>query len=252
MKSKHSIIKLSMPAYQLKSKAKKLKKEQGLTMTEALNQVAKAEGYSSWSLLYSKAKEIYPQSREEILDYLNPGDLMLIGSRPGLGKTTFTLQILAQARQEKIKSYFFSLEYTLKDVAEKMASINESIGMQNEFLKFDFSDEICADYIIQVTKDDLPKGSIIAIDYLQLLDQDRSKANLQEQVLQLKQYAKEMGCILLFISQLDRSFESKGVERPGLDDVRLPNPLDLNLFNKTMFLHNGKKVFTSPHHFEID
>ena len=39
---------------------------------------------------------------------------------------------------------------------------------------------------------------------------------------------------------------------PGLEDVRLPNPLNLGLFNKSVFLHNGKKIFKSPAVFEVE
>lgn len=245
-------MKLSAPIHVLKSKAKSLKKSKSITMTEALNEIAKAEGYSSWSLLQSKAKDMFPKTREDILEYLNPGDLMLIGSRPGLGKTTFTLQILLQAVKEKRHCFFFSLEYNHRDVASKVADLDETIGQRNPFLTFDFSDEISSQYIIKQTKDDVLEGSIIAVDYLQLLDQQRSKPELQKQVEELKEYAKEKGCIIIFISQVDRTFEEKGKDRPGLEDVRLPNPLDLGFFNKTMFLHNGKKIFTSPMNFEID
>ena len=110
-------MKLSAPVHVLKSKAKKLKKEKSLKMSEALDLVAKDEGVASWSLLQKKAKELFPKTREEVLGYLNPGDLLLIAARPGLGKTTFTLQILLQAIHEDLKCFFFSLEYTFRDVA---------------------------------------------------------------------------------------------------------------------------------------
>src|SRR5688572_17468392 len=105
-------MKLSAPIYVLKSQAKNLKRAKSITMTEALDEIAQREGYSSWSLLQSKAKkELFPKTCEEILEYLNPGDLMLIGSRPGLGKTTFTLKILVQAVNEGRRCFFFTLEY---------------------------------------------------------------------------------------------------------------------------------------------
>ena len=34
---------------------------------------------------------------------------------------------------------------------------------------------------------------------------------------------------------------------PGLGDVRLPNPLDLTLFNKACFLNNGTINFQTVH-----
>lgn len=245
-------MKLSAPIYALKAQAKELKRTKSISMAEALNQIAQREGYSSWSLLQAKAKNLFPKTWEEILEYLNPGDLMLIGSRPGLGKTTFTLKILLQAVNEGRRCFFFTLEYSRKEIAAKVADLDEQIGENHPKLTFDFSDEISSDYIIQKAEKNLSPGSLIAIDYLQLLDQKRSKPDLQTQMNRLKEFAKHKGCILIFISQIDRAFESKTKPEPGVEDVRLPNPLDLKLFNKTMFLHNGKKIFTTPARFEVD
>lgn len=245
-------MKLSAPIHILKSKAKKLKTSEGITLAEALDKVAKTEGYSSWSLLQSKSKDLFPKKKEEVLGYLNAGDLMLIGSRPGLGKTSFTLEMLVQAKREGRCCYFFTLEYTKKDIARKVSEIDENIGQFSDNLIFDFSDDISADYIIEKTEGYIKEDGLIVVDYLQLLDQKRSNPELQLQIEKLKTYAKEKKCIIVFISQLDRSFEEKRGARPSLQDVRLPNPVDLKLFNKTMFLHDGKKMFTSPAEFMLD
>ena len=238
-------MKLSAPIHILKSRAKSLKKERGITLSEALNEVAKSEGFNSWSLLQSKAQELFLKRKEDVLGFLNPGDLMLIAARPGLGKTSFTLEILVQAMKEGRKCYFFSLEYRLKDIAARLADIDESVGHYNENLKFDFSDDISSHYIKDATQQESESGFIIAIDYLQLLDQKRSNPELQVQVKELKEYAKSKGCIILFISQVDRSFEDSARKSPLLKDVRMPNPVDLELFNKNIFLHNGKMVFNN-------
>lgn len=243
-------MKLSAPIHVLKSQAKKLKTERSIPLNEALDLIANDEGFNSWSLLQSKAKERLPTQSNEILSYLNEGDLILIASRPGLGKTTFTLKLLHQAMKEKRESFFFSLEYTHRDVAMKMASIDESIGYHNPLLKFDFSDEISAEYIIKKTKESIKSGSVIGIDYLQLLDQKRTNPEIQEQVNDLKTYAKDKGCIIIFISQVDRKFEYVEKE-PSLRDIRLPNPIDLNIFNKVIFLENDKKSFIRPKTFEF-
>lgn len=66
-------------------------------MTEALDQIAQAEGFNTWSLLQPKVKAFTPKTKEDLLNHLHPGDLLLIDARPGLGKTTLTLQLLLQA-----------------------------------------------------------------------------------------------------------------------------------------------------------
>ena len=81
---------------------------------------------------------------------------------------------------------------------------------------------------------------MIVIDYLQLLDEKRVNPPLQKQVETLKAYAKEKNCIVIFLSQVKREIEYKNDRRPTKEDVRLPNPLDTNLFNKMIFLYRPK------------
>lgn len=81
------------------------------------------------------------------------------------------------------------------------------------------------------------------IDYLQLLDQRRDSPPLTVQVPALRAFARDRGLILVFISQIDRSFDPALKPLPDLGDVRLPNPLDLSLFDRTCFLHGGEIRF---------
>jgi replicative DNA helicase len=233
-------MKLSAPIHVLKSQAQQLKKEKSITNTEALDLIAKREGFNSWSLLQSKKDEMFPTSYNEILDFFNPGDIVLIGARPGKGKTVFTIGLLVQAIQKKqAPNYCFSLSEIHKDIAGRIASYDESIGEDSKYIKLDYSNEISADYIIEKTKDNIAKKSVIVIDYLQLLDEKRSNPTLQEQVFKLKNYAKEKECIVIFISQLKRELEYRVDKKPVMDDIRLPNPLELKFFNKIILLHKG-------------
>ena len=243
-------MKLSAPIFVLKSQAKELKSTKLITMTEALNLIAQREGFISWSLLHSQTMNFLPKTREEILSYLNPSDLMLIGARPGVGKTTFSMKMMIQALKEGRRCFFFTLEYSKREVVQKIAELDES-SVENSGLTIDFSDEISSNYIIQKTNNLIEPGTIIIIDYLQLLDQKRSNPDLQIQIEDLKEFAKKQKCILIFISQIDRMFEVKDKIYLGLEDIKLPNPLDLTLFNKIMFLHKEKKFFIRPAKFEI-
>lgn len=235
-------MKLSAPIHVLKSQAQLLRKEKSITNTEALDLIAKREGYNSWSLLQSKKEEMFPTSYDEILDFFNPGDIVLIGARPGKGKTVFTIGLLVQAIQKKqAPNYCFSLSEIHKDIAGRITSYDESIGENNKYIVLDYSNEISADYIIEKTKNTISKNSVIVIDYLQLLDEKRSNPTLQEQVFKLKNYAKEKECIVIFISQLKRELEYRTDKRPVMDDIRLPNPLELKFFNKIILLHKGDK-----------
>jgi replicative DNA helicase len=86
-------------------------------------------------------------------------------------------------------------------------------------------------------------GTLVVIDYLQLLDQQRDKPDLMDQVHTLRSFAREKGLIVVFLSQIDRSYDPATKPFPDLGDVRLPNPLDLALFDKTCFLNRGEVRF---------
>lgn len=231
-------MKLSAPIHVLKSKAKTLKREKSISLNEALDCIAKEEGFNSWSLLQSKSQNLLPQKYNEILDYLNGGDLVLIGARPRQGKTSFTIGLFVKAiQQQRKKSFYFTLSEVHRDVAGRIGIYDQSIGQDNNTFELDYSNEICAEYIIKKTEKEVKENSVIVIDYLQLLDEKRVNPPLQSQIEALKEYAREKKCIIIFISQVDREIEYKLSKRPSVDDIRLPNPLDINLMNKVIFLY---------------
>lgn len=244
-------MKLSAPLHLLKSRAKTIKKDSGITMTEALDQVAQIEGYLSWSLLHTQQKLVIPKTKQEVLEYLLPGDLMLIGARPGLGKTQFALDILVQALDEGRHCYFFSLEYTHTKISKYFHQLlGENFNAR--CLSIDLSDNISASHIIEKTRNTISTTDIIVVDYLQLLDQKRSNPEIQDQIKILKNYAREKKCIIIFISQLDRSFDENKKLLPKINDVRMPNEFDITLFNKLMLIHGGRQLFLKPIQFELN
>ena len=83
-------------------------------------------------------------------------------------------------------------------------------------------------------------NTLVVIDYLQLLDQRRRNPPLAEQVTSLKLFAQQRAIQLVFLAQIDRRYQPAQKPLPDLSDVRLPNPLDLSLFNKTCFLQAGE------------
>ncbi len=229
-------MRLSAPLYRLKRRAKILSREKMIPLHSALDRIAKEEGFVSWSLLSAKASANAPA--QALLSRLAPGDLVLLGARPGHGKTVMGLELLAEAIAAGRKGIFFSLEYNDADVVKRFDAIGAAAARDGTFA-FDNSDEISAPYVMSRMASE-PRGTLAVIDYLQLLDQNRSHPDLMTQVRSLKAFAQQRGFIIVFISQIDRSYEMSKKPLPGLEDVRLPNPLDLTFFNKTCFLHEGE------------
>lgn len=233
-------MQLSAPIYQLKRKAKRLARAKGIPLYDALNQVAAEHGFSRWSLLVAKASAATPAHK--LFPRLSPGDLLLVGARPGQGKTMLSIGLSAEAVKAGRKSVYFTLEYTEEEALRRFRSIGFAAELSDGRFELDCSDRISADYIIQRLADAAPE-TLVVIDYLQLLDQKREHPELMAQVRALKAFARTRGLIFVFISQIDRSYDPEKKQYPDLGDVRLPNPLDLSLFSKTCFLNNGEAVF---------
>lgn len=230
-------MRLSAPIFRLKRQAKLLSRNQNIPLHQALDRVAVSEGYKRWSHLAAAAPS--PTLSETILNGLAGGDMLLLGARPGHGKTLAGLEIAAAAHRRQMNGLFFTLDYTRADVTERLQTISGA----SDRVEVDTSDEICADHIIK-RLGQAQGASIAVIDYLQLLDQRRSTPDLDRQLAALKQRAVKSGDIIVAISQIDRSFESSGKSLPDLSDIRLPNPVQLDRFTRTCFLHNGEAVFS--------
>jgi replicative DNA helicase len=231
---------LSAPIHQLKRKARLLSRAERIPLHAALDRIAAQEGYRSWSLL--AAKQPGMTSVRALWPLLEPGDLVLIAGRPGQGKTLASLALLAEAMRAGRRGVFLTLEYTPADVLSRLRTIDIEPKDFTGLFDFDCSDAISADYIV-ATLADAPRGTVAVIDYLQLLDQRRDTPELALQVRTLKAFARERGLVLVFISQIDRSYEGSGRLFPEIADVRLPNPLDLALFDKTCFVNRGEARF---------
>jgi replicative DNA helicase len=216
-------MKLSAPVYRLKRNARLLSRAENIPLHAALDRVAAGEGFASWSLLSSRISEASPAAR--LFPQLTPGDLVLVGARPGHGKTLLSLELAVEAMKSRNRSVFFTLEYTRQDIADRFRAIGTDIALFGDLFEFDTSDAISADYISGRLAN-APRGTLAVIDYLQL-----------------KAFARDRGLILVFISQIDRSFDPTDKPCPDISDIRLPNPLDLQLFSKTCFLNNGEVRF---------
>ncbi len=233
---------LKTPVYGLKREAKQLARTESMPLNQALDHIARREGFASWSLLAARHAEQSPAQR--VYAGLRPGSLLLIGARPGQGKTLFGLELVACALKDSLHAAVFSFEFTADGCERALQSVGLEVARHRERFSFVGDDSICASSIIARLAQ-APAGTVVLIDYLQLLDQRRENPPLADQVVALNSFAKRQGVILAFISQISRSFEPTDSQVPGLADVRLPNPLDLSLFDQTCFMNEGN-VKVSP------
>jgi len=230
-------MKLSAPIFLLKAQAKLIARETKMPLYAALDQVARSEGFRSWSHLSAAVSDHRPA--REVLSKLRPGDLLLLAARPGHGKTLLGLQLALEAGRSHRSSFFFTVVYSEEEILGILRMLGTDRSEIEDQLIVDTSDHICAEYIIDRVGHEA-RGAVMVIDYLQVLDQRRSNADLDPQIRSLKLFAATTESVIVILSQIDRGFKHIGKELPRLADIRLPNPLDLTLFTKSCFMRNGE------------
>jgi len=183
------------------------------------------------------------------------GQFIVIAARPGMGKSSFALNIaqyLTYSLEKKVA--LFSLEMGRDEIAMRFLSTESGISvpiLQNgQLINHDYV------YWIERAKDALSttqmyidddgfntlmtikakarriasemKGlDIIIIDYLQLMEGSSNKNDSNYRYLEiseisrgLKVLAKEMNIPVIALSQLNRNLENRGNKRPMLSDLR--------------------------------
>ena len=233
-------MELSQPIHRLKRRARLLSRREGIPLHAALDRVAREEGFSAWSML--SARSAARPLRGAKLSQLSDGDLLLLGGRPGQGKTLLGLDLAVQALKAERPAVFYTLAFDHAEVLRGVAAIGADPGSFEAKVRIDTSDDISADHIIAQLQS-AARGTLVIVDYLQLLDQKRQNPTLARQIQALRAFARERGLVFVFLSQIRRSFDGGEKELPSLADVRLPNPLDLTLFTKACFVHAGRFSF---------
>lgn len=185
-----------------------------------------------------------PSPARRFLETLEPGDLVLLAARPGQGKTLMGLRLLIEALEAGRAGVFFTLEYTARDVAERLRSMGLDRAPAARRLVVDTSDTISAAHVV-TSLEAMPQGTVAVVDYLQLLDRRRDTPPLAEQLRMLEAFARHGGAIVVLLSQIDRSYDPARAAVPGIGDVRLADPVDLSLFSKSCFLNAGKARFAA-------
>lgn len=230
-------MELSAPIFILKQQAKSLARRQKIPLHNALDRIAQREGFMAWSQLAADWNS--RRSSSDLLSQLKPGDLVLLAARPGEGKTLLGIKLAVDSVDRGNSSAFYTLEFTEADVERCCNNLEIDLEKYRGSMSIDTSDRISSPYIAAQLAS-APSNMLVVVDYLQLLDQRRENPSLMDQVAQLERIAKERGIIIVCLSQIDRRYDSESKSSPGLEDVRLPNPVDMSSFDKACFLSRGR------------
>lgn len=183
------------------------------------------------------------------------GSLFVVGARPKMGKTTFEINMARRcAMVEKLPVLMFSLEMQdeqmLESILAQESMINSDIfydgglGGDSEFARvmhhlteLSNTDNIYIDDTPAITLSHIrsesrrmakEKGQIgmIMVDYLTLMEKEKTGDDQRNDLAYgyitkgLKALAKELNCVVVMLTQLNRNLESRADKRPIPSDSR--------------------------------
>ena len=164
---------------------------------------------------------------DETLLGLRPGQMIVLGARPGVGKTSFALNLATNAAFHGASVAFFSLEMSKMEIAQRLLAATARIGLQ-EIRSARIRDDQWPQ-ILEATEE-LSKLDIVIddiLDYLQLVSPpsgghraDSRATEVGEMSRGIKIMAKDLGVPVVALSQLNRTVENRTGKRPQLSDLR--------------------------------
>jgi len=209
---------------------------------------------------------------DAITQGFQPGNLIILAARPGIGKTALALNwCLRSALFHKAHAAFFSLEMSKEEVFNRLLSAHSGINMKS-VLAGGFDEAVQArllksrDALLElpiyindqasVTTREITamvdrhlsqqnhKLDILFVDYLQLLTSpESSRAAKQSEATRIgeisrgfKLLAKDHGLPVVVLSQLNREVEHRQSGRPQLSDLRDSGAIEQDA-DMVMFIH---------------
>ena len=202
---------------------------------------------------------------DNLLTGLHGGELIIIGARPSMGKTSFGLNVLSQAAQAGKTVAMFSLEMPKDQLAMRLLCADARVDMQSvrrgtlrdeDWLALSSalgpiaSSGIYIDDTSGITPSQLRSRcrrlkmnrslDMVLVDYLQLMSSDGRAENRQNEVSEisraLKGIAKELNVPLVALAQLSRAGAQRSDKRPILSDLRDSGAIEQDA-DVIMFLH---------------
>ncbi len=187
---------------------------------------------------------------DEKLTGLHPSNLIIVGARPGVGKTSFALSMAAKvAEASPAPVLIFSLEMSRFEIGQRLLAGEARIDSQKirsgklgdrEWDKISHAAGRLSERRIYIDDDPnvtildvrararrlkATEGlSLVVVDYLQLMSSRRHVESRQVEVSEisrgLKLLAREIDVPVVALSQLSRNLENRSDKRPQLADLR--------------------------------
>ena len=210
---------------------------------------------------------------DELLGGVQRSDLIILGARPSLGKSTLALNICLNAAKNGSSAGVFSLEMSREQLALRILSSEAEIdshrlrlGLLTEAEGERITDAIGQLSDLPVYIDATPFKSLtemrskarrlslehgldlLVVDYLQLIQgrggrSDNRVQEISEISRSLKIMARDLNIGVITCSQLSRGVEQRPGHRPMLSDLRDSGSIEQDA-DVVMFLHRDDVYFT--------
>jgi len=206
---------------------------------DAINELAEGSTTPGWATPH-------PFINKSMRGGLRPGSLIILAARPGVGKSSFAMDLAMRFAADRLPALFISQEMPADELTDRAMS-NASRVAGNAIGTGRLSDDdwrrltegVQSLAGLPLWLDDKPaqtlldirakarstKGlKLLVVDYLQLCSSQLTKESRTAQVGEisrgLKALAKELGIAVVALSQLNREVEKRLGKRPQLSDLR--------------------------------
>lgn len=217
---------------------------------------------------------------DDMLNGLQPGEMIIVAARPSMGKTAFAMNLIEGVAADRgIPCAVFSLEMSKQQLAQRMLCSRGKIDSHKLRRGLLQSQEYAhlANVVGQLAKapiwvDDSPGLTplelrakarrlklqydikCIMIDYMQLMDSPNLESR-QQQISEIsrgiKAVARELGVPVIALSQLNRQAESRDGHRPRMSDLRESGSIEQDA-DVIMLLHREDYYHMSEPDFAPD
>lgn len=207
---------------------------------------------------------------------LKPGQMIVVAGRPAMGKTTLAMNIAADVGIGQGKPVaVISLEMSKVQLMDRLIAAVGGIPLpsiktgecasdyETELaaagLKLQRSKIVVSDVpvmnmsrirsIVRRQKHRLGGMALVVIDYLGLVEGDGAGRidDVTTMSRQIKLLAREIGCPVLILSQLNRSCESRPDKRPVLSDLRESGAIEQDA-DIVMFVYRDEVYYPNSEH----
>jgi replicative DNA helicase len=206
---------------------------------------------------------------------LQPSDLIIVAARPGLGKTSFCLDIATHAAIDfGLNVGIFSLEMTKEQLMLRLLAASAKVNysdIRSGYIKEDdlkrlvktadtfgkaklYIDDTPAINVLELRakarRQRKEKGlDLVIVDYLQLMRGTGFTETREREIAEisgsLKSLAKELSLPVIAVSQLSRQTETRSDRRPQLSDLRESGALEQDA-DVVVFIHRADAYRKNP------